>query len=196
MQAAVMDHVRTEPAPLDLPPVSDILYPDFQITVPAEPGSVSSTAFVIDSVAKADWAVGRILSLESRIARRVELAAELHSRIDAWLTKAQAPDQDSVAYLMSLLRPYVEAELTIQHRSRTLSLPSGSASMRRLPERLEITDKEAALAWCEAHAPEAVIIKKDLSKTELKRLVLKSSEPVPGVDAALGVDTLIIKASA
>lgn len=196
MQAAVMDPVRTEPAPLDLPPVSDILYPDFSFAIPTEPGSASSTAFEVDSAAKADWAVGRILSLEARMTRRVELAAELHSRIDAWLTKAQAPDQDSVGHLIGLLRPYVEAELALQHRSRTLSLPSGSASLRRLPDRLEITDREAALNWCEANAPEAVIIKKDLSKTELKRLVLKSSEPVPGVDAALGIDTLIIRASA
>ncbi len=130
------------------------------------------------------------------MARRAELAIELQNRIDAWLAKAQAPDTDSVAYLTGLLRPYVEAELANQHRSRTLSLPSGSASLRRLPERLDITDREAALAWCEVHAPEAVVIKKDLSKTELKRLVFKQSEPVPGVDASLGTDQLYIKASA
>lgn len=196
MQAAVMDSVRTEPAMLDLPDPQDVLYPDFQFPTSTEPGSAPSTAFVVDTAAKADWAIGRILSLEARMARRAELAIELHNRIDAWLSKAQAPDTDSVAYITGLLRPYVEAELANQHRSRTLSLPSGSASLRRLPDWLEITDREAALAWCEAHAPEAVVVKKDLSKTELKKLVFKQSEPVPGVDASLGTDQLYIKASA
>jgi len=196
MQAAVMDSVRTEPAMLDLPDPQDVLYPDFQFPTSTEPGSAPSTAFVVDTVAKADWAIGRILSLEARMARRAELAIELHNRIDAWLAKAQAPDTDSAAYLTGLLRPYVEAELANQHRSRTLSLPSGMASLRRLPDRLEVTARAAPRAWGEPHAPEAVVSKKALSKTELNRLVLKASEPVPGVDATLGVDTLIIKASA
>jgi len=196
MQAAVMDSVRTEPAMLDLPDPQDILYPDFQFSLSTEPGSAPSPAFEVDTAAKADWAIGRILALEARIARRAELAIDLHNRIDTWLAKAQAPDTDSVTYLTILLRPYVEAELALRHRSRTLSLPSGSASLRRLPDRLEITDREAALAWCEAHAPEAVVIKKDLSKTELKRLVFQKSEPVPGVDASLGTDQLYIKATA
>lgn len=196
MQAAVMDPVRTEPATLDLPPVSDILYPDFQFITPTESGSAPSTAFEVDTAAKADWAVGRVLSIEARMSRRTELASELHGRIDAWLTKAQAPDQDSVDYLMSLLRPYVEAELALQRRSRTLSLPSGAAGLRRRPDRLELSDREAALAWCEEHAVEAVIVKKDLSKTELKKLVFERGEAVPGVDAALGTDELWIKARA
>ncbi len=196
MQAAVMDSVRTEPVTLDLPDPQDVLYPDFQFPISTEPGSAPSTVFAVDTAAKADWAIGRILSLEARMARRAELATELHGRIDAWLAKAQAPDTDSVAYLMGLLRPFVEAELAHQRRSRTLSLPSGSASLRRLPDRLEVTDREAALAWCETHAPEVVVVKKDLSKTELKKLVFQQSEPVPGVDASLGTDQLYIKATA
>jgi hypothetical protein len=196
MQAAVMDPVRTEPAMLDLPDPLDVLYPDFQFSAPIEAGSAPSTAFVVDTAAKADWTIGRVLGIEARMGRRAELAAELHSRVDAWLTKAQAPDQDSVDYLTGLLRPYVEAELALQRRSRTLSLPSGAAGLRRRPDRLELIDREAALAWCEEHAVEAVIVKKDLSKTELKKLVFERGEAVPGVDAALGSDELWIKARA
>jgi len=196
MLAVVMDPVRTEPAPLGLPDPLDVLHPDFHFAVPTEPGSAPSTAFTVDTADKADWTVGRVLSIEARMARRTELAAELHSRVDAWLTKTQTPDQDSVDYLMGLLRPYVEAELALQRRSRTLSLPSGAAGLRRRPDRLELIDREAALAWCEEHAIEAVITKKDLSKTELKKLVFERGEAVPGVDAALGSDELWIKARA
>ncbi|HOY89365.1 MAG TPA: hypothetical protein PKZ09_06275, partial [Bacillota bacterium] len=65
MQAAVMDSVRTEPATFDLPNPQDVLYPDFQFSTSPDLGSALSTAFVVDTAAKADWAIGRILSLEA-----------------------------------------------------------------------------------------------------------------------------------
>ncbi|MGA2547941.1 MAG: host-nuclease inhibitor Gam family protein [Rectinemataceae bacterium] len=207
MQAAVLD--RTEPAsvPLDLP--SSILYPDFSATldlgsspslsspVPvdsSESSDMVAPAFIVDSLAKADWAVARVLEAEARIARRAALAANLHERIDAWLTKSSSTDNDSIVYISSLLRPFVESELAMQRRSRSLILPSGVAQLRKLPDKLDIVDKDAALSYCESSHPEAVIIKKDLSKTELKRLVF-SGTAIPGVSAELGSDELYIRAN-
>jgi len=193
MQAAVMDVVRTEPAPLDLP--TSILYPDFEFS-PPEPGSADSLpAFTIDTLSKADWAVAKILAAEDRISRRAELAAELHSRIDTWLTKSSTSDQESINYLTALVRPFAEAEIAKQRRSRSLLLPSGSASLRKLPDRLDIVDKDAALAYCQASYPEAVVVKMDLSKSVLRTLIFKENQPIPGVDAELGQDTLLIKSS-
>ena len=150
---AVLDPIQTEPAsfPLDLP--SSILYPDFEFSLP-EPGSADSLpAFQVDTLSKANWCVSRVLEAEDRIARRAELAAELHSRIDNWLAKASTADNDSISYLSMLLRPFVDAELSIQRRSRSLLLPSGTASLRKLPDRLDIVDREAALAYCKANHP-------------------------------------------
>jgi hypothetical protein len=151
-------------------------------------------AFIVDSLAKADWAVARVLEAEARIARRAALAANLHERIDAWLTKSSSTDNDSIVYISSLLRPFVESELAMQRRSRSLILPSGVAQLRKLPDKLDIVDKDAALSYCESSHPEAVIIKKDLSKTELKRLVF-SGTAIPGVSAELGSDELYIRAN-
>ncbi len=207
MQATVLDPVRTDPAvsiPLDLPPISDVLYPDFGSAlspVPSDPTGLAGTtdtvtpAFIVDSLAKADWCVSRVLDAEGRIARRASLASELHARIDAWLTKASAADNDSIAYLTMLLRPYVESEVSMQRRSRSLILPSGVAQLRKLPDRLDIVDKDAALSYCESSHPEAVVVRKDLSKTELKRLVF-SGEAIPGVSAELGSDELYVRANA
>lgn len=204
MQATVLDPVRTDPAvsiPLDLPPISDVLYPDFGSAlspVPSDPTDAPDTvaqAFIVDSLAKADWCVSRVLDAEGRIARRASLASELHARIDAWLTKASAADNDSISYLSSLLRPYVESEVSMQRRSRSLILPSGVAQLRKLPDRLDIVDKDAALSYCESSHPEAVVVRKDLSKTELKRLVF-SGEAIPGVSAELGSDELYVRANA
>jgi hypothetical protein len=54
-------------------------------------------------------------------------------------------------------------------------------------------DGTEALAYCEAEHPEAVIVKKELDKSILKDLILRQTEPVPGVEAALGQDKLYIK---
>jgi phage host-nuclease inhibitor protein Gam len=198
MQAAVLDPVRTEPAsfPLDLPSTADLFYPDFGSAlspVPANSNDATAPAFTVDSLAKADWAISRILDAEARIARRAELASTLHERIDQWLTKASAADEDSITYLSLLLRPWVEAELSTQRRSRSISLPSGIAQLRKLPDRLDITDPEAAMAWAIEHRPEAIIVKKELSKSVLKTLVFKEGEAVPGIEAELGPDSLFIK---
>jgi hypothetical protein len=215
VQAAVLE--RTEPAsvPLDLP--SSILYPDFpaipdfgsarsfpsQVLVdPADPTVPTGTAapapapFVIDSLAKADWAVSRILEAEARIARKAALASELHARIDAWLTKASSSDNDSISYLTMLLRPFVESEVAMQRRSRTLLLPSGTAQLRKLPDRLDIVDRDAALSYCETSHPEAVIVKKDLSRSALKTLIVSQGEAVPGCAFELGPDELYVRANA
>jgi hypothetical protein len=211
MQAAVLD--RTEPAsvPLDLP--SSILYPDFPAIpdlgsapslspVPVDPSESSDTMapaaapFVVDSLAKADWAVARILEAEARIARRAALASELHARIDAWLTKASAADNDSITFLYALLRPFVDFEIAKQRRSRTLLLPSGTAQLRKLPDRLDIVDRDAALSYCETSHPEAVIVKKDLSRSTLKALIVSQGEAVPGCSFELGPDELYIKPNA
>ena len=197
--ASVLESAPPESTPLDLPPLSDILYPDFFAPVPVstEPGSAPpAPAFVVDSIAKADWAVGRILDAQARIDRRSALASELHARVDAWLTKANAPDNDSIVYISSLLRPFAEAEIAKQHRSRSLFLPSGTAQLRKLPDRLSIDDAEAAISYCEAQHPSAVIVKKDVSRTELKRLIFTDGEAIPGVTAELGSTELYIKPNA
>ena len=205
MQAAVLDSVRTEPAvsmPLDLP--SSILYPDFDFSVPApasdalpaDSSDPAAPAFIVDSLAKADWAISRILEAESRNTRRASLAATLHERIDAWFTKASSSDSDSVVYLSGLLRPYVETEVSRQRRSRSLILPSGTAQLRKLADRLEITNPEAAMAWAANNAPTAIIIKKELSRSVLKNLITAQGEAIPGCEFSLGSDELYVKPNA
>jgi hypothetical protein len=149
----------------------------------------------VDSLAKADWAVSRILEAEARIARRAALASELHARIDAWFQKASAADNDSICYLSGLLRPFIESEIATQRRSRSLVLPSGVAQLRKLPDRLDIIDRDAALSYCETSHPEAVIVKKDLSRSALKTLIVSQGEAVPGCAFELGPDELYVKAN-
>jgi phage host-nuclease inhibitor protein Gam len=178
------------------PSLQTILFPDFQDTpiVPVpDSGTPVNEAFMIDNLSKASWAVSKILEAEARIARRIELAGEFKTRIDQWLESASREDNESISYLSILLEPYVKDEVSKLHKSRTLSLPTGIASLRKLPDRLEIIDTDGALTYCETEHPEAVIIKKELDKSILKDLILKQAEPIPGVEAELGTDKLYVK---
>ena len=179
-----------------LPTLPNILFPDFgNIQLPVSPEAEAATAeqFTIDNASKASWAIACILEAEERISRRKALADEYKARLDAWLDTACQPDNNTISYVSFLLEPYVRDEVSKLHKSKTLSLPTGTASMRKLPDRLEITDSDTALAYCETEHPEAVIVKKELNKSILKDLILKQTEPIPGIYAELGPDKLYIK---
>jgi phage host-nuclease inhibitor protein Gam len=176
-----------------LPSLPMLLYPDFNAPIPSDTEAPATEQFTIDSLSKASWATARILEAEERITQRATLAKEYKDRIDAWLDTANNQDNDSITYLSFLLQPYVESEVSKLHKSKTISLPTGSLSLRKLPERLEITNPTAALTYCEIEHPEAIIIKKDLDKSILKDLILKQAEPIPGVDAELGAEKLYVK---
>jgi len=195
MQAPVLDSIQTMPQADVSLSLSRILYPDLEQDSSLEPGSASSVpSFQVDSMAKADWAVSRVLDSRARIARREDLAIALHTRIDAWLSKANTTDVSSITFLSSLLLPFVSSEVSKQHRSRSLLLPSGSIGLRKSPDHLEITDRDTALAYCKVQHPEAVIIKEDLSRSAVKALVF-NGEAIPGVIAELGQDTLYINSN-
>ena len=191
--------ILTEPASESsslLPSFPSILFSGFEDkdTPTAASSNDSATEnFIIDDPNKASWAVAKILESEARIAQRAQLAKDFKSRIDAWLLSANQQDEDSISYLSFLLEPYVKNEISKLHNSKTLSLPTGLASIRKLPDRLDILDYTEALSYCEAHYPEAIIIKKELDKSYLKDLILKQAEPIPGISAELGTDRLYVK---
>jgi hypothetical protein len=201
MQAAVMDPVRTEPAPLaladpgQLPSLSNVLFPDFSIpSTNAE--APAAEPFTVDSLSKASWCCSRILEAQARVDQRAELARSYKSRIDAWLSDANSSDNDSIDYLSMLLKPWVESEVSKQRRSRSILLPTATAQLRKLPDRIDIVDREVALSYCKANHPEAVIVREDISKTAVRSLIFTEGEAIPGVEAELGRDELYIKATA
>jgi len=201
MQAAVMDPVRTEPAPLalaepgQLPSLTNVLFPDFSIpSTNAE--APAAEPFTVDSLSKASWCASRILEAQARVDQRAELARSYKACIDAWLSDANSSDNDSIDYLSMLLKPWVEIEVSKQRRSRSVLLPTATAQLRKLPDRIDIVDRDAALAYCKANHPEAVVVREDISKTAVRSLIFTEGEAIPGVEAELGRDELYIKASA
>jgi hypothetical protein len=190
------DQISSSESSQSYPTLSTILFPDIgndETSIHVDSEAQAEESFTIDNLNKASWATSKILEAEARITQRAELAKDFKNRIDLWLSSANQQDNNSISYLSFLLEPYVKNEVSKLHNSKTLSLPTGIASLRKLPDHIEITDPTAALAFCEAEHPEALIIKKELNKPILKDLILKQSEPIPGVSAELGSEKLYIK---
>jgi hypothetical protein len=192
--AIYKDDVIEETSAMTASSLPSILFPGFDDLLPGDGETEVKEHFVIDDMPKATWATARIVEAENRIEQRAGFAKDCKARIDAWLEESNKQDSNSIAYLSVLLQPYAEFAIANQRKSRTLSLPTGSVSLHKLPDRLDISDKELALAYCETEHPEAVVIKKDLDASVLKDLIFKQAEPIPGIDAELGKDKLYVKA--
>ncbi len=178
--------------PGSLPSLSNVL---FDFTIPSAEAPAAEP-FTVDSLSKASWVASRILEAQARTAQRAELARSYKTRIDAWLSDANAADIDSIEYLSALLKPWVEFQVAKQRRSRSVLLPTDTAQLRKLPDRVDILDAPTALGYLKANHPEAVIVREDISKTAVRSLIFTEGEAIPGVEAQLGHDELYLRPAA
>ena len=199
MLATLVDAPPTAPLALvdtaepgSLPSLSNVL---FDFTIPSAEAPAAEP-FTVDSLSKASWCASRILEAQARTAQRSDLARSYKSRIDTWLSDANAADIDSIEYLSSLLKPYIEIEVAKQRRSRSVLLPTATAQLRKLPDKVEIVDHDAALAYLKEHHSEAVVVREDISKSAVRSLIFTEGEAIPGVEAELGRDELYLRPAA
>jgi hypothetical protein len=150
--------------------------------------------FSIDTQEKATWAARRILQAQTRIAEREHLAKTYQARIDAWLQEASKPDTDTIDTLCTFLDPYLRQELDGTKRRKNIKLLGATIGFRTLPKKVDIINPEQAINFCETHYPDVVIIKKDLSRSELRKLA-ESGTLIPGVVLDGGTERLYVKES-
>ena len=193
-------HAQASPDQLasgSAPALATIIFDDIDIpsTVPADGTEAPAAApFTITDISAASWAAAKVLAAQARIAERAELASRYKSKIDQWLFDSCKADEDASAYLSMLLKPYIEAELSRSHsRSRTLHLPTASASLRKSPDHVSVLDEAVAMAYLESNHPIAIVTKKTISLSTVRSLIFTEGEAVPGVEAELGRDSLYLK---
>ena len=149
--------------------------------------------FNIDNNEKAAWTARKILTAEERISNLSKQAKQYKSQIDSWYEKTIQGELESIDYLKNIIRPYVEEEVSKLHKSKTLNLPGLNIQLRKKPDKIEITDQDIAISFCEANHPDAVIIKKDISKSYLKDLLTNKGEIIPGSHMVTGSTEIYFK---
>ena len=167
--------------------IDSILNPELSDDIVQE----NDEKFKVDTLDKANWASRKIIQAENRIEERNMLAQQYRDKIDNWLEKANKEDERSVEFMKSLLRPYLEEEIH-KKNTKTIKLLGVKISLWKTPERIEIVNFNLALSFCERHYPDTIITKKDLSKSEIKK-IYQMGIPVPGVIITGGAERVIVK---
>lgn len=169
----------------DLDELEAILFRIEGTTLPVTSG------FRIDSADKAAWAGRKIVEAEERIDYQKTVAEEYKRRIDEWFERTIREDRASIEYLREMLKPFVIAEIRGLKKGKTLKYFGVSLSMRKLPDKADIEDEEAAISYCEDHLPGVVETRKTLSKSGLKKALAEGYE-IPGVETVPGTEELYI----
>lgn len=92
--------------------------------------------FVVDDLAKAEWAMKKIAALQKDVEEKQEQAKrmkeEYASSVDAWLTSECESAQSDIEFFRSVLEPFIKAEIEKSNgKKKSIKLPSGSCGYRR-----------------------------------------------------------------
>lgn len=112
------------------------------------------------SDAEAAWAMSKFREKAERAAALRQLAADRIARIGAWLDEALKAEGDldrSAAFFADHLERYAIARrISSGDKIKSLPLPDGKVATRASSAKAVVVDEEAALAWAEKEAPDAI----------------------------------------
>lgn len=158
------------------------------------PEEAEPRGFSIDTLEKAEWALDKIGKAENRIQRFTELVAKRKTEMDARLAEVTKPDRETVSRMGEMIRPWAELEIAKAGKRKSMQLMGGEVGFRQSPARLEVDDPDAAVVALEAEHPECVRVKKEVAKTEVKKLIESTGMMPAGVRLVAGEIRFYIEA--
>ena len=148
--------------------MSDIGLEINKILYPGDESAIQKEDFVVDSMEKVDWAVGKAALAMHRIADRVALVKKYKSELDKWLLEQNKSDEQTVNYMTGVTREFATAEIEKQGKKRSINVPCGTVGLRKGSVFVDVKDEKKAIEYCRKNAPSA--IKESLKLPELKKL--------------------------
>jgi hypothetical protein len=157
------------------------------------PDAADSTAFVIENDSQADWALRKLVALQSDDAEREAFVTAELARLEQWEQQQTLKSQRAQEYFTSLLRAYyarLRQAGKVNARNKTYSLPHGKLSMRA-HEPQWLKDAPALLAWADELG--LVLIKKEVDWPAIKARLIpdgtgavdaQTGEVIPGLTLA------------
>lgn len=138
--------------------------------------------FRVETMDQASWAMRKLAKVLERRAEIRDVAERRKEQINAWCTaELQRTDHDR-EFFGNLLVDYHERLLAEDPRRKTINLPEGSLKARKTPDRVEVFDSDAFVAWAEAqdHA-DLLRVRVEADKTALKNWIQgHPNEELPG----------------
>jgi phage host-nuclease inhibitor protein Gam len=138
-------------------------------------------AFEVRDVSAAAWASERVLTANDRLAAAKDYVKIAKQRLDDWLAGIEAETRSTDEFFLPHLRAYTDTQL--DGKKRSIVLPNGvKLGFRKLQSVLNLPDDidSVVQALEDQGYTDAVRIKKEVDKKELRKLVQSGTE-VPGV---------------
>jgi len=142
-----------------------------------------------------EWAMG-ILANGEREAEAIRSAcAEARRRIDAREIALLTRNVRATEWIRAAVTDYARAHRKdLLVKGKTAHLVHGEIAYRAQPEKVEIQDAAAALAWCQSQPAEAgfVRLKPEIDKKALSAHVLSTGEIPPGCQIVPPTETITL----
>ena len=151
--------------------------------------------FKIENLDGATWAFRKLRAIASKKAEIEAVAAEEIARVEAWKKSEVEKYESDTEYFESLISAYFFEERSKDKKFK-LSTPYGKVSTRKASEWI-YEDEEALKQYVKDNEIDAIRIKEELDKTNLKKICKdgvnhETGELLPGVTIE-DTETITIK---
>lgn len=124
--------------------------------------SCDKPKFAVDSAGAAEWVMQQLFDVECEFAAAIEREYALMENIRRLKSRIESR-KNALLWRFSPELEHYAASVLAGSRERSIVTPFGSFGFRMSREKREIVDEDAAIAFAEANAPEAVkVVKKVL----------------------------------
>lgn len=150
--------------------------------------------FRLADAGQADWALRKLARVTSRLAEVHAVASRQrqaildavapHLRmIDDWATEEEGRISGEIAHWEGLLVEYHRSVLSDDPKgAKTIRLPHGTLSARKLPDHWEFTEEFEG--WAKGHRPD--LLRTEVTKPEAKKAIALTGDGTPVADVVTG----------
>lgn len=152
-----------------------------------KPDGIENEGFVVDTLEKADWAMGKIKLEREKMAQNEELVKARIEQLQEWLKKKNEASQGSITFFENLLVPFVQEQIK-DSKKKSINLPSGTVGFRKATK--TIKDDKLILDFVRANCSKYIKLEEKLDMAGFKksctvaggRLITSDGEVVPGYE--------------
>lgn len=136
----------------------------------AEDGSIETNShFEVESLEQLDWVMRKVMQANERLAEIDQVTAVEIDRVKAWQEQASKQYRQTIDFMTQLAGSYHRRLLTDDPSRKTITVPNGKSSARKLPDSYAFD--QGFIEWAKANRPELLRVKYEVEAREAKEAV-------------------------